>query len=64
VTFENLIGKGLQREPANAEEIQLFLARITTKLVDAKKAWHLEQGKMNANSKFSASPCWSPAMES
>jgi hypothetical protein len=37
VTLENLIGKGLQREPASAEEIHRFLARITTKLADAQK---------------------------
>ena len=37
MTLENLIGKGLQREPASAEEIHRFLARITTKLADAQK---------------------------
>jgi hypothetical protein len=37
VTLENLIGKGLQREPASAEEIHRFLARITIKLADAQK---------------------------
>jgi len=37
VTLENLIGKGLQREPASAEEIHRFLARIATRLADAQK---------------------------
>ncbi|MDZ4253401.1 MAG: hypothetical protein U1A72_12610 [Sulfuritalea sp.] len=37
MTLENLIGKGLQREPASAEEIRRFLAKISTKLTDAGK---------------------------
>ena len=37
MTLENLIGKGLQREPASAEEIHRFLATIATKLADAQK---------------------------
>lgn len=37
MTLENLIGKGLQHEPANAEEIRRFLVKITIKLADAKK---------------------------
>ncbi len=37
MTLENLIGKGLQREPASAEEIRRFLAKIGTKLTDAGK---------------------------
>lgn len=37
MTLENLIGKGLQREPVSAEEIHRFLARITTKLADVQK---------------------------
>ena len=35
MTLENLIGKGLQREPTSAEEIRRFLAKIGTKLTDA-----------------------------
>lgn len=37
MTLENLIGKGLQREPTSAEEIRRFLAKITTKLADVQK---------------------------
>ena len=37
MTLENLIGKGLQREPASVEEIRRFLAKIGTKLKDAGK---------------------------
>jgi hypothetical protein len=36
MTLENLIGKGLQREPSSAEEIHRFLAKITTRLADAQ----------------------------
>ena len=36
MTLENLIGKGLQREPASAEEVRRFLAKITTRLADAQ----------------------------
>lgn len=36
MTLENLVGKGLQREATNAEEIRRFLDKITTKLVDAR----------------------------
>lgn len=37
MTLENLIGKGLQREPSNAAEIQRFLAKIAAKLADARQ---------------------------
>ena len=37
MTLENLIGKGLQREPTSAEEIRRFLGKISTKLTDAGK---------------------------
>lgn len=37
MTLENLLGKGLQREPASAEEISRLLAKISTKLTDAGK---------------------------
>ena len=37
MTLENLIGKGLQREPTSAEEIRRFLTKISTKLTDAGK---------------------------
>ncbi len=36
MTLENLIGKGLQREPASAEEVRRFLAKIATRLADAQ----------------------------
>lgn len=36
MTLENILGKGLQQEPANAEEIQRFVAKIATKLTDAQ----------------------------
>ena len=36
MTLENLIGKGLQREPASAVEIRRFLDKIATKLNDAQ----------------------------
>lgn len=36
MTLENLIGKGLQREPTSTEEIRRFLVKIDTKLADAK----------------------------
>lgn len=36
MTLENLIGKGLQREPASQAEIARFLAKIDTKLADAQ----------------------------
>ncbi|MDQ5878436.1 MAG: hypothetical protein QG584_499 [Pseudomonadota bacterium] len=36
MTLENLIGKGLQREPASAAEIRRFLDKIATKLSDAQ----------------------------
>ena len=36
MTLENLIGKGLQREPTSPEEIRRFMAKIATKLVDAQ----------------------------
>ncbi len=36
MTLENLIGKGLQREPTSAGEIHRFLAKIATKLADAQ----------------------------
>lgn len=37
MTLENLIGKGLQREPTSPEEIRRFLAKINTRLTDAEK---------------------------
>jgi hypothetical protein len=36
MTLDNLIGKGLQREPATKEEIHRYLVKIATKLADAK----------------------------
>lgn len=36
MTLENLIGMGLQREPASAVEIRRFLDKIATKLKDAQ----------------------------
>jgi len=36
MTLENLIGKGLQQEPATEQEIHRFLAKIATKLTDAQ----------------------------
>ena len=36
MTLENLIGKGLQREPTHPAEIARFLAKIATKLADAQ----------------------------
>jgi hypothetical protein len=36
MTLENLIGKGLQREPTSQAEITRFRAKIATKLVDAQ----------------------------
>jgi hypothetical protein len=36
MTLDNLIGKGLQREPTDAEEIKRFLTKIATKLADAR----------------------------
>lgn len=38
MTLENLIGKGLQREPTSQAEIARFRAKIATKLVDAQSA--------------------------
>lgn len=38
MTLENLIGKGLQREIASAEEISRLLAKITIKLSDARES--------------------------
>ncbi len=35
MTLENLVGKGLQREPSSREEIQRFLVKINAKLADA-----------------------------
>ena len=36
MTLDNLVGKGLQREPTDAEEIGRFLGKIDTKLADAR----------------------------
>jgi hypothetical protein len=36
MSLENLVGRGLQREPASREELSRFLARIETKLADAQ----------------------------
>ena len=36
MTLENLIGKGLQQEPASPEELRRFLNKIATKLADAQ----------------------------
>lgn len=35
MTLENLIGRGLQQEPATAQEIRRYLTKIATKLADA-----------------------------
>lgn len=35
MTLDNLIGKGLQREPTDKEEIARFLAKISQKLTDS-----------------------------
>jgi hypothetical protein len=36
LTLDNLVGKGLQREPTDAAEIGRFLAKIDTKLSDSR----------------------------
>lgn len=36
MTLENLIGKGLQQEPASKAEILRFITKINTKLADAR----------------------------
>ncbi len=36
MTLENLIGKGLQQEPASPEELRRFLNKIAIKLADAQ----------------------------
>lgn len=36
MTLENLVGKGLQQEPASPEELRRFLNKIATKLADAQ----------------------------
>ena len=36
MTLENLLGKGLQQEPASPEELRRFLNKIATKLADAQ----------------------------
>jgi hypothetical protein len=38
MTLDNLVGKGLQRESADAAEIDRFLSKIDTKLRDARAA--------------------------
>lgn len=38
MTLENLIGKGLQREIASAEEISRLLAKIAIKLSDSRES--------------------------
>ncbi len=46
MTLDNLIGKGLQREPASPAEIRRFLAKIATKLSDA------QSGALSLDSQF------------
>ena len=46
MTLDNLIGKGLQREPTSPIEIRRFLARIATKLGDA------QSGTLSPGSQF------------
>lgn len=36
MTLENLVGRGLQREPVDGEEIRRYLARVATRLADAR----------------------------
>jgi hypothetical protein len=36
MTLDSLVGKGLEREPSDAEEIERFLSKIDTKLQDAR----------------------------
>lgn len=36
MTLDSLVGKGLQREPSDAEEVGRFPSKIDTKLKDAK----------------------------
>ncbi|MGI5865723.1 MAG: hypothetical protein ACOX6T_27180 [Myxococcales bacterium] len=36
MTLDSLVGKGLQREPTDADEIARFLAKIDKKLKDAR----------------------------
>lgn len=38
MTLENLIGKGLQKEPAGKEELARFRSKIATKLADAQNS--------------------------
>lgn len=38
MTLDNLVGKGLQREPTDAEEIARFLDKIAQKLADSASA--------------------------
>ena len=46
MTLDNLIGKGLQREPTDAEEIARFLAKISQKLEDSSST------SISASSRF------------
>jgi len=36
MTLDSLVGKGLEREPSDAEELERFLSKIDTKLQDAR----------------------------
>jgi hypothetical protein len=46
MTLDNLIGKGLQKEPTSAVEMRRFLAKIATKLRDA------QSGALSLDSQF------------
>ena len=46
MTLDNLIGRGLQKEPASAAEIRRFRAKIATKLKDA------QTGTVSLDSRF------------
>jgi hypothetical protein len=46
MTLENLIGKGLQREPVSAQEVGRFMAKIVAKLRDA------QSGQISLGSRF------------
>ena len=50
MTLENLIGKGLQREPTSAEEIRRFLVKISLPLFHGmtEPAKTLERAKNQA----------------
>lgn len=46
MTLDNLVGKGLQREPTDTREISRFLAKIDIKLADCRS------GGISADSRF------------